>query len=158
MKDIIQYLNLVSAGSAALCLLVGLLFVKSPSGWVRIFVIAIAALAIATPVIYLRTIWGMPSPWLEDGRYRLLGWKADEEAGQIYVMVTHPRFDTPREYQVPFDLDVALQLQDIRSQKDFEELICMQYDSAAVGKPAVELRRLQSAINDIYQSCDLMWK
>ena len=157
MSVVVEYLNLASTGSAALCLLVAMLFIDSPNGWLRAIIVGIAVLAIAAPIVHLQTTLGSPSPWLENGRYRLLGWKTDEEAGQIYIMVTHSRFDTPREFQVPFDLDLALELQDIRDQKDYEELLCMKYDTTADGKPPVQLRRIQSAVMDLYQSCNLMW-
>jgi hypothetical protein len=157
MTFVIEYLHVASIGSAALCLLVGLLFIGSPGGWFRIVLVAVAVFAIAAPFYHLRTTLGMPSPWMEDGRYRLLGWKTDEEAGLIYVMVNHTNFFTPREFQIPFDLDVALALQKIREDNDFEELICMQYDRTVAGKPPVELQRRQAAVNDLSQSCDALW-
>lgn len=156
MTDVIRYLNLASTGSAALCVLVAMLFIKSPGGWFRLMIVGVAALAIAAPFFHLRTTQGLPNPWLDDGHYRLLGWKTDEAAEQIYVMVTHPRFGTPREFQVPFDLDLALELQNIRAESDFEELICMRYDTTGAAAVPVEVRRFQASHVD-FQSCGARW-
>lgn len=157
--DVVEYVNLASVGSAALCLLVGMLFIHLPSGWFRLIIVAVAVFAIAAPIFQLRNTLGMPSPWLEDGRYRLFGWQVNEEAGFIYVMVTHPTFDSPREYQLPFDLDVALRLQEIRQEREVEEMICLQYDSTRKDGKPVELRTIQAPdLENMYTSCDLRWK
>ncbi len=83
---------------------------------------------------------GQPDPWLPAGSYNLIGWKTEEKRDLIYVMVTHPDFGTPRQYSIPFDLELALELQEIRRTSNSLEQDCLGFYPDRALRPSAVYR------------------
>ena len=123
-----EYLNMSSLVTAAIGLVIAMLFIQGPRNrWARSFAVVLSASAIAVFFFNLRTTMGQPDPWLPAGSYNLIGWKTEEKRDLIYVMVTHPDFATPRQYSIPFDLGLALNLQEIRRTSNSLEQDCLAF-------------------------------
>ena len=143
MADIVRDVGMVSLSAASLCLLLALLFVERPrGGWVRVAGVVLAAAAIGVPVLHLGTTMGRADPWPSSGAYLLQGWKIAEENRRIYVMVSSPRFATPRQFELPFDRELALQIQDLQEHALELEKGCLLIEREIGRPPAATLRRL----------------
>lgn len=142
MLNIVQYVGLASLSAASVCLLLAMVFIERPGGrWGRGIGVGLAAFALALPIYYLGTTLGRASPWPPTGMYMLLGWKTAEDASRVYVMVTHKKFDTPRQFEVPFNLELALALQEVGETGLALERLCLWVDNSKGIEPEVKLYR-----------------
>lgn len=157
MSDVLEYLNLSAIGMAGLCLMLVLMFIHPPRGHWRMVGVALAAVAIASPFIHLRTTMGQADPWVKEGRYQLVGWKSAEDEGKIFLMVDDPAAGAPRHYEVPFNLDLALQLQEIRADPNDKIILCVQFDPEEKYGPPVEVRRILARVMDMIIDCEDVW-
>jgi len=143
MIDIVEYVSVAAISAASFCLLLALLFVERPRGWwARGVGLALAVGAIGLPVFYVGTTLGRADPWPPEGAYLMQGWKVAEDSKRIYVMVSSPRFDTPRQFELPFDLDLALAIQKMGEQALELEKGCLWVERPLGGEPKARLRRL----------------
>lgn len=143
MIDIVEYISVASLSAASICALLALLFIDRPRGWwARVLGVGLAAAAIAVPVFYVGTTLGRADPWPPSGAFLMKGWKVAEDSRRIYVMVSSPRFDTPRQFELPFTLDLALQLQEMQEHGLELEKGCLWVSRQTNGPPQVKLRRL----------------
>ena len=136
-----EYLNMSSLVTATIGLVIAMLFIQGPRNrWARGLAVVLGASAIAVFFFNLRNTMGQPDPWLPAGSYNLIGWKTEEKRDLIYVMVSHPDFGTPRQYSIPFDLDLALKLQEIRRTSNSLEQDCLAFNPDRAHRPAAVYR------------------
>lgn len=143
MIDIVGYVSTASISAAAFCLLLAMLFVDWPRGWwARGIGTVLALAAIALPVFHVGTTLGRADPWPPEGAYLMQGWKVAEDSKRIYVMISSPRFDTPRQFELPFDLNLAIAIQNMRENALELEKGCLWVERNEDGTPKFTLRRL----------------
>lgn len=143
MINIVEYVSVASLSAASLSLMLVLLFIDRPRGWwARGLGTALAAAAIGVPIFYVGTTLGRADPWPPEGAYLMQGWKIAEDSRRIYVMVSSPKFSTPRQFELPFDLKLALEMQDLQEHALLLEKGCLWVEHEPGRPPHVSLRRL----------------
>ena len=124
MSEILKFIVLFAIHAATVCFLFAMLFLHRPQRWgLRLLTVVIGIAALAMPYLFLSNTLGYPDPWPRGGVYDVLGWDIDESRQEIYLFVAEGDDAVPRQYQVPFNLEAALTLQETQeSLTIFEKL------------------------------------
>jgi hypothetical protein len=96
---------------------------------------------------------GRADPWPPAGAYLLQGWKVAEDSRRIYVMVSSPEFGTPRQFELPFDLDLAIEIQKFREEALELEKGCLWVERPVGDPPKATLRRLMMRKHQLDFDC-----
>ena len=132
MSDILQFIVLFAIHAATVCFLFAMLLLYRPRQWgLRLVTVLIGVVALAMPYVFLSNTLGYPDPWPGNGVYDVLGWDIDESRQEIYLFVAQEEDSTPRHYQVPFNLEAALTLQEAQETLTIFEKLSVRIEPGA---------------------------
>ena len=114
MSELLVFIILYALHAATVCFLFVMLFIHDfRRWWLRAGTLVLGLAAVGVPLAMATKTLGYPDPWPGAGRYDVLGWDVDESGGALYLFVMEPDGAKPYHLRVPFDLGVALKLQDV---------------------------------------------
>jgi hypothetical protein len=113
MSELLVFIVLYALHAATVCFLFVMLFIHDfRRWWLRAATLVLGLAALALPLTMATKTLGYPDPWPGPGRYDVLGWDVDETDDALFLFVMQLDGSEPYHLRVPFDLGVALKLQE----------------------------------------------
>ena len=117
MSELLVFIIIYALHAAAICFLFTMLFIhESRRWWLRGATLIVGLVALALPLKLATETLGYPDPWPAPGRYDVIGWDVDETGGELFLFVMQLDKSGPYHVRVPFNLEIALKLQETREQ------------------------------------------
>jgi len=114
MSELLVFIILYALHAATVCFLFVMLFIHDfKRWWLRGATLVLGLASLALPLTLATKTLGYPDPWPGAGRYDVLGWEIDETGGALFLFVMQPEGTKPYHLRVPFDLGIALTLQEV---------------------------------------------
>ncbi len=117
MSELLVFIILYALHAATVCFLFVMLFIHDfRRWWLRAATLVFGLAALALPLTMATKTLGYPDPWPGPGRYDVLGWDVDESGDALFLFVMQLDGSEPYHLRVPFDLGIALKLQEVQEQ------------------------------------------
>ncbi len=114
MSELLVFIIVYALHAATVCFLFVMLFVHDVRRWwLKAAALALGLGALILPLNLANKTLGYPDPWPLPGRYDVLGWDVDESGGALFLFVMRPDGSEPYHLRVPFELGIALKLQEV---------------------------------------------